>query len=98
MSTPPAETKTPEEVARCTECGMWCEPGEFHPFAACLMFRASADRRVVRANLRIAHPDLIQAERDACAERASKAVLAEGRGQYEANRVWWAVRGREPKP
>jgi hypothetical protein len=35
----------------CTECGMCCKPGEFHPFAACLMFKACHDGDVVRANL-----------------------------------------------
>lgn len=30
---------------------MQCTPGEYHPYAACLMFRACGDSTVVRANL-----------------------------------------------
>jgi hypothetical protein len=38
--------------ARCSECGMKLhDASEYHPFAACLMFRASGDRQVVLANL-----------------------------------------------
>lgn len=36
---------------RCAECGMDCEVGEFHPYAACLMFKACHDSSIVRANL-----------------------------------------------
>lgn len=39
-----ADIKTP-----CSECGMPCTPSEFHPFAACLMFKASHSSEVVRA-------------------------------------------------
>lgn len=35
----------------CTECGMSCHAGEYHPFAACLMFKACKDSAIVRANL-----------------------------------------------
>lgn len=38
--------------AACAECGMSCEPGEYHPFLACLEFKACRDSKVVRANLR----------------------------------------------
>lgn len=40
------------DLLHCAECGMPCEPGEYHPFAACLMFKASRNSTVVRANLR----------------------------------------------
>lgn len=46
---------TPAPVA-CTECGMVCQPAEFHPFAACLMFRGCHDGDKVRANLAALHP------------------------------------------
>lgn len=47
----------------CAECGMPCDPAEYHPFAACLMFKACHDSSVVRANL-----DAVSAaEREACA-------------------------------
>lgn len=35
----------------CATCGMACKPGEFHPYAACLMFKACRSSDVVRANL-----------------------------------------------
>jgi hypothetical protein len=40
----------------CTECGMVCRPAEFHPFAACLMFKGCHDGDKVRANLAALHP------------------------------------------
>ena len=39
------------ENVRCAECGMETKPGEYHPYAACLMFKASHSSDVVRANL-----------------------------------------------
>jgi hypothetical protein len=35
----------------CSTCGMACRPGEYHPYAACLMFKATKDERAVRMNL-----------------------------------------------
>lgn len=36
----------------CAECGMTMEkPGEYHPYAACLMFKACHSSTTVRANL-----------------------------------------------
>lgn len=35
----------------CADCGMAVSPGEYHPFAACLMFKACHDGDQVRANL-----------------------------------------------
>ena len=35
----------------CAECGMPVESGEYHPFAACLMFKACHDSETVKANL-----------------------------------------------
>lgn len=35
----------------CGECGMLCEPGEYHPYAACLMFTACRNSDTVRGNL-----------------------------------------------
>ena len=35
----------------CTECGMACAVGEYHPYAACLMFKACHSSVTVRANL-----------------------------------------------
>ena len=35
----------------CTECGMLVMPDEYHPYAACLMFKACHDAETVYANL-----------------------------------------------
>ena len=35
----------------CQDCGMVCQPTEYHPMAACLMFKACHDGDQVRANL-----------------------------------------------
>jgi hypothetical protein len=47
MSTAP----TAENHA-CSACGMSVEPHAYHPYAACLMFRACHDGNVVDANLK----------------------------------------------
>lgn len=39
------------ELLPCGECGMPCRAGEYHPFAACLMFKACHNSETVRANL-----------------------------------------------
>lgn len=53
----------------CTECGMPCDPGEYHPFAACLMFKACHSSDTVRANL--------EAVRQASQARADGGVARE---------------------
>ena len=35
----------------CAECGMGCNAGEYHPYAACLMFKQCRNSETVRANL-----------------------------------------------
>jgi len=35
----------------CKECGMAVRLGEYHPFAACLMFKGCKNSTTVRANL-----------------------------------------------
>lgn len=37
--------------APCGSCGMPCTPTEYHPYAACLMFKACHNSETVRANL-----------------------------------------------
>jgi len=37
--------------AICAECGMPVDYGEYHPHAACLMFKACGDAEEVRAQL-----------------------------------------------
>jgi hypothetical protein len=39
------------EKMTCTQCGMPCDAGEYHPYAACLMFKACHNSETVRANL-----------------------------------------------
>lgn len=48
----PVPVKAPEgELLPCGECGMLVGWGDFHPFAACLMFRGCGDADTVRVNL-----------------------------------------------
>ena len=35
----------------CQECGMLVENNEYHPYAACLMFKSCKDNEMVRGNL-----------------------------------------------
>jgi len=35
----------------CKECGMPVDANEYHPYAACLMFKACYDSATVKANL-----------------------------------------------
>ncbi len=42
---------TMPELNHCQECGMPCAFDEYHPFAACLMFKACHNSETVRANL-----------------------------------------------
>jgi hypothetical protein len=44
----PKETKL---CTPCAECGMPVWPGEYHPYAACLMFKACHNSETVTANL-----------------------------------------------
>lgn len=39
------------EKMTCTQCSMPCDAGEYHPYAACLMFKACHNSETVRANL-----------------------------------------------
>lgn len=57
----------------CRECGMPCEPNEYHPYAACLMFRGCLDSSVVRGNL---FP--MKAERDALQSRLDAVAALAG--------------------
>lgn len=40
-----------EKLKPCGDCGMPVAAGEYHPFAACLMFKACGNSDTVRANL-----------------------------------------------
>lgn len=36
----------------CAECGMIVQLGEYHPFAACLMYKGCKDENTVRENIK----------------------------------------------
>ncbi|MFA7287440.1 MAG: hypothetical protein WC055_01025 [Melioribacteraceae bacterium] len=40
-----------KDLTPCKECGMLTTPTEYHPYAACLMFKACHDSNTVRDNL-----------------------------------------------
>lgn len=40
-----------EEMTKCQECGMPVKDGEFHPYAACLMYKACHSPEDVRGNI-----------------------------------------------
>ena len=40
-----------QAAARCGECGMDCQPDEYHPYLACLAFKQTHDSDCVRANV-----------------------------------------------
>jgi hypothetical protein len=44
-------TKPLSATACCQECGMPVANGEYHPYAACLMFKACGNSESVKANL-----------------------------------------------
>lgn len=48
----------------CKECGMPCEPNEYHSFAVCLMFKGCHNSKVVRDNFQSMRKHII-AERQA---------------------------------
>ena len=47
-----------DKPVACAECGMPCDLNEYHPYAACLMFKACKNSYTVRENLQaIRAPD-----------------------------------------
>jgi hypothetical protein len=61
------------DLLPCGQCGMPCYAGEYHPFAACLMFKACLNSETVRANLAS-----IQAEVEALRELCGMAYQLAG--------------------
>lgn len=53
------EKNTAVELKPCRECGMPCHAEEYHPYAACLMFRGCWDSKTVRANLDAIRSNLV---------------------------------------
>ena len=58
-------TPHPEDMPACGDCGMPCKPGEYHPYAACLMFKACHNSETVRANLEAVAEQRTRAMREA---------------------------------
>lgn len=58
------------EMSHCRQCGMLCKIGEYHPYAACMMFSHCRDGDTVRANLSAVQ----QQTRRAALEDGAKAV------------------------
>lgn len=48
---------TDARCARCAECGMSCNADEYHPYAACLMFKQCHNSETVRTNLEAVRSD-----------------------------------------
>ena len=44
-------TQRQRAEANCHQCGMVCQPNEYHPYAACILYGAIHDGDAVRANL-----------------------------------------------
>lgn len=79
------------QVPDCADCGMIVGANEYHPYAACLMFKSCKDGSVVRANLaavkavalREVEPKMYNlylsadAGRDECMESVSYMILEE---------------------
>lgn len=51
-------------MALCDQCGMDCSAGAYHPFAACLMYKACGNEATVAANLAAVEGHGAEAEKD----------------------------------
>ena len=61
--------------ARCAECGMRCNADEYHPYAACLMFKQCHNSETVRTNLEAVRSDTYHQGRVAGLKEAAKEVV-----------------------
>lgn len=77
----------------CHDCGMSCEAAEYHPFAACLMFKQCRNSETVRANLQSVHAAGRVAGLREAAEIVSK---RQGwHGELIANQIAQAAQGEQ---
>ena len=60
----------------CIECGMMCEAVEYHPYAACLMFKHCLNSETVRANLQAVRDDTYAQGRVAGLAKAVEIIKA----------------------
>lgn len=70
----------------CIECGMMCEAVEYHPYAACLMFKQCLNSETVRANLQAVRDDSYQQGRVAGLREAHVFAMEAG-AFYTAHRI-----------
>lgn len=84
-----------EPTRPCGTCGMPCTPGEYHPYAACLMFKACHNSEVVRANLEAVHGKPVPAS---AAEFALRALVAAGHVTQERVDQALALPGAPAQP
>ena len=69
----------------CIECGMMCEAVEYHPYAACLMFKQCLNSETVRANLQAVRDDSYQQGRVAGLVRGAQLVRWHKSCAFEAD-------------
>ena len=62
----------------CIECGMMCEAVEYHPYAACLMFKQCLNSETLRANLQAVRDDSYQQGRVAAFNEALRVANEDG--------------------
>lgn len=84
-----------QPLAPCGECGMPCAANEYHPYAACLMFKACHNSEVVRANLEAVHGKPVPAS---AAEFALRALVAAGHVTQERVDQALALPGAPAQP
>lgn len=63
-------------LAPCGDCGMPCNPAEYHPYAACLMFKACHNSDTVRANLEAVRAQAPAPQRPALAPLTDEQIAA----------------------
>jgi len=82
------------ELLPCGECGMPCRAGEYHPFAACLMFKACHNSETVRANLAPLQAEIEALRAEVAEWKRVAAAQAELHGEAEdrAERMAEALR------
>ena len=64
-----------EPTRLCGTCGMPCTSGEYHPYAACLMFKACHNSETVRANLEAVRATQAQAGAVPLTDEQAKVLL-----------------------
>lgn len=79
----------PSGLTPCAECGMPCEPAEYHPYTACLLFKQTRDAKATR--------DALNAVYEHARERLGAPKVAEQAGHEPGERSEFERLGREFK-